>query len=71
MQTQPKKPLIDVLPDPGTVRLKLGNALREVELLRRLLRLAKVAETYLAMDREIADQRNYVTGRLDRPQRPS
>jgi hypothetical protein len=52
LQIHLEKPLVEILPDPVNVRARLGNALREVELLRRLLRLAKVAETYRALDRE-------------------
>jgi hypothetical protein len=43
--------LIDVIPDPGMVVDRLGDALREVELLRRLLRLADLAEEFRHCDR--------------------
>jgi hypothetical protein len=39
-----ERPVKELLPDSAIVRARLGNALREVALLRRLLRLAKVAE---------------------------
>jgi hypothetical protein len=45
------KLLIDTLPTPAAVRDQLGDALREVELLRRLLRLADTAERYRSADR--------------------
>lgn len=51
----PKKPLIDTLPPPAAIRERLGATLREVELLRRLLRLAKTAEQYRCADRARGD----------------
>lgn len=45
------KPLIDTLPTPAAVRERLGDTLREVELLRQLLRLASAAEQYRDGDR--------------------
>ena len=57
MQIDLQKPLIEILPDPATVRIRLGYALREVELLRRLLRLAKTAETYRVLDRDAQGKR--------------
>ena len=45
--------LIDLLPDPQAVQTRLGDALREVELLRRLLRLSRLAEQYRAIDRAL------------------
>ena len=59
MQIRIEKPLIESLPDPASVRLRLGNALREVELLRRLLRLASLAETFRVLDSEV-DKRGKV-----------
>jgi hypothetical protein len=47
----PNKPIIDLIPAPEDVRYRLGDALREVELLRRLLRLAERAEQYRDIDR--------------------
>jgi hypothetical protein len=44
-------PIIDVIPDPAVVRNRLGDALREVQMLRRLLRLADLAEKYRNYDR--------------------
>jgi hypothetical protein len=43
--------LIDLIPPPQAVRYRLGDALREVELLRRLLRLADLADHYRRLDR--------------------
>jgi hypothetical protein len=48
---QPNCLLIDLIPTPHAVRGRLGDALREVRLLRRLLRLADLAETYREYDR--------------------
>ena len=44
-------PLIDTLPSPAAVRERLGDALREVALLRKLLRVAAAAEQYREADR--------------------
>jgi hypothetical protein len=44
------KPLITTLPKPEAVRRRLGETLREVELLRRLLRVAERAEVYRRVD---------------------
>jgi hypothetical protein len=54
------KPLIDTLPTPDAVRERLGDTLRELELLRRLLRLAKAAEQYRAADRARGERKNGV-----------
>lgn len=43
------KPIIEALPKPETVRHRLRDALREVDLLRRLLRLAEHADQYRRM----------------------
>ena len=45
------KTLLTSLPSPQLVRNRLGDALREVELLRRLLRLSERAEQYRTWDR--------------------
>ena len=45
-----ENPLLRNLPDPATVRDRLGDALREVELLRRLLSLAETAQAYRDTD---------------------
>ena len=45
------KPLIESLPSVTEARHRLGDALREVELLRVLLRLSERAEQYRAIDR--------------------
>jgi hypothetical protein len=45
-------PVIDSLPPCREIRLKLGDALREVELLRALLKVAERAERYRERDRE-------------------
>ena len=47
------QPLIQSLPPPAVVRDQLANALREVELLRRLLRLSERAEQYRHRDLEL------------------
>ncbi len=47
------RPLIESLPSPKEVRHRLGNALREVELLRRLLRMAEIADKYRRLDSEL------------------
>jgi hypothetical protein len=47
-----KPPMVANLPTAGEVRHQLGDALREVELLRGLLRLAERAERYRQSDRE-------------------
>jgi hypothetical protein len=51
LQIQLEKPLIETLPTPAVVRERLGDTLREVDLLRRLLRLAKAAEQFRHADR--------------------
>jgi hypothetical protein len=48
---EPNHLLIDLIPSPQAVRERLGDALREVKLLRRLLQLADVAEQYRESDR--------------------
>jgi hypothetical protein len=50
------KPIVQSLPPTQTVRDRLGNALREVELLRSLLKLAEKAERYRERDREIREE---------------
>ena len=50
---QPER-LIDLIPTPATVQDRLGDALREVQLLRRLLRLADLAESYRERDADLA-----------------
>jgi hypothetical protein len=44
------QPLLETIPPPHVVRDKLGNALREVELLRKLLRISERAEQYRQVD---------------------
>ncbi|GEM_PF-7028038 len=44
--------LIEGLPPPQVVRDRLGDALREVELLRGLLRIAEKAAEYRECDRD-------------------
>jgi hypothetical protein len=51
------RPLVQSLPHPADVRNRLGDALREVELLRRLLVLAERAELYRECDQERASTR--------------
>jgi hypothetical protein len=45
------RPLMETLPASHAVRNRLGDAMREVELLRRLLLLSERAEKYRACDR--------------------
>ncbi len=49
--------LIDMIPPPQAVAIRLGDALREVELLRRLQRLADIAEEYRECDRQRQNSR--------------
>jgi hypothetical protein len=44
------KPLIQTLPHPDKIHRRLGDALREVQMLRRLLRLAELAQGYRECD---------------------
>jgi hypothetical protein len=46
--------IIKRIPSPQVVRNRLGDALREVQLLRRLLRLADLAEKYRTIDQRAA-----------------
>jgi hypothetical protein len=48
-----EQPLLRSLPPPSQVRDRLGDALREVELLRYLLRLSERAEQYREADRHL------------------
>jgi hypothetical protein len=50
MQLRDRTLLIDLIPPPQSVANRLGDALREVQLLRRLLRLADLAEQYRLCD---------------------
>jgi hypothetical protein len=43
--------LIETLPTPAELHGRLGRALREVELCRRLLKVAERAEVFRAADR--------------------
>jgi hypothetical protein len=49
-------PLMDVIPPAEEVRHRLGDALREVELLRRLLNMAERAEAYRDCDRRLPEK---------------
>jgi hypothetical protein len=49
-------PLVQNLPPTSEVRHLLGDALREVELLRGLLRLAERAERYQQRDAEVESE---------------
>jgi hypothetical protein len=51
------RPLMETLPPPHAVRDRLGDAMREVELLRRLLRLAERAAMYRELDQSIRVRR--------------
>jgi hypothetical protein len=60
------RPILQTIPPVASVRRKLGRALREVDLLQRLLRVAERAEFYRECDRQ-ADKRRAV--HLVSPQR--
>lgn len=45
-----KQPLLKVLPHPKDIRHRLGDALREAELLRKLLRICERAEEFRQAD---------------------
>jgi hypothetical protein len=47
-----ERSLVDSMPPPQVVRDRLGDALREVELLRGLLRIAEKADDYRECDRD-------------------
>jgi hypothetical protein len=49
------EPLINVLPHPDEVNRSLGTALRQVHLLRRLLKLSETAEEYRSCLRNAED----------------
>jgi hypothetical protein len=49
----PISPICETIPPPQRVRLFLGDALREVRLLRGLLRLSELAEHYRRIDRRL------------------
>jgi hypothetical protein len=51
-----KRRVLDTIPPPAVVRDQLGRALREVSLLRRILRLAEKAEQYRTLRPSGADQ---------------
>jgi hypothetical protein len=44
---QPPTALIEKLPDPQTVRKHLGQAIRDVKLLRQILRVSERADQHL------------------------
>jgi hypothetical protein len=48
------KPLIETLPPPDQIEGRLADTLRELRLLRRMLRLAELAEEYRECDRVAA-----------------
>ena len=49
-----KSPIVQNMPSVTEVRDALGDALREVTLLRRLLKIAERAEAWRQRDKEIA-----------------
>jgi len=54
-QTQPSRDVINSIPDPEIVRGRLAQALREVDLLRYLLRIAeKVADEVKKREGQLA-----------------
>ena len=55
------RPVLESLPPPLHIRHRLGDALREVELLRALLRLAERAEAYRHCDRNAGYRRREVS----------
>jgi hypothetical protein len=55
MTTQDPPDLIETLPTPAELHDRLGRALREVDLCRRLLRVAERAERFRAADRREAE----------------
>jgi hypothetical protein len=48
--------LVEIIPPPQAVRERLGRALRELKLLRRLLRLADLAEEFRSIDRHARER---------------
>jgi hypothetical protein len=50
------RPILEALPSPELVRDRLGDALREVELLRRLLKLSERAAEYRQCDQRRREQ---------------
>jgi hypothetical protein len=50
-----RRDILSKIPEPAEVHVRLGNALREVRLLRALFRLAREAEE-LRRRRQAADQ---------------
>jgi hypothetical protein len=44
------KPLVEALPTPAQVRNRLADAMREVSLLRKLLKLSEEADRYRRCD---------------------
>lgn len=46
-----KARVIEAIPAPNRIRERLGDALREVELLRRLLKVSERAEVFREADR--------------------
>lgn len=44
--SETERPLISAVPDARTVRAQVGERLRELRLLRRLLRLAEAVDDY-------------------------
>ena len=53
--------IVNLLPSATDVRHRLGGALREVEQLRSLLRLAERVEKYRERDRDVAQERECVS----------
>ena len=51
MSSGDSKPLIDALPTPAQVRNRLTDAMREVALLKQLLRVSESADRFKACDR--------------------
>ena len=49
----PNRPLLQAVPEARSVRAQVGERLRELRLLRRLLRLAESVDTYHRDRREV------------------
>jgi hypothetical protein len=60
-QTPILAPILESLPPADELRDRLGDALREVDLLRSLIRVAERADRYRERDQEIAAEREGAT----------
>lgn len=62
-ETLPFPPSLELIPSPPDLRLRLAVALREVDLLRRLIRVAEYAARFSQTRRSELDSRLEVAGR--------